>query len=328
MKKVTTFLSLLILVLLAACGSEEGEQGEGNQKDTMYTTVYPLEFVAQQIVGDKVEVESILPAGSDAHTYEPTTKEMVQMAEGKAFIYTKDEFEPYAATIAETLNEEGVTTLPVAKGLEEVGHGEEDTHEEDHAEEESAADDHAGHNHSVGGEDPHIWLDPMVMTKVAESLKEEFIAMYPEKEETFLQNTETLKEQLTELDEQMATTIQEADTKEVVVSHAAYGYWEEAYGLKQIAISGLSSTNEPSQKELEHVIETAKEHGLDYVLFEKNVSPKAAEVVQEEIGAEPLYLHNLATRTEDEIDNDENYFDLMQKNIEVLEQALYEEDPA
>ncbi|SIS48893.1 metal ABC transporter solute-binding protein, Zn/Mn family [Salimicrobium flavidum] len=316
MKKPAIILSILLIILLTACSSEDSEESgeeEANGEQTIYTTVYPLQFMTEEIAGDSLLVESILPAGADAHTYEPTTREMVEMAEGEAFIYTKDEFEAYAEPIAETLKEEGVPTIPVAQGLEGG------SFEEGHSE---GGEEHAEHDHSVSGEDPHVWLDPMLMVSMAETIKEELSAMYPEEEGKFEENTEALKQSLQELDSRMSETIKGADTKEAIVSHAAYGYWEKAYGLKQIPVSGLSSTNEPSQKELEHVIETAEEHGLSYVLFERNVSEKSAEVVQKEIGAEALYVHNLATRSEEEINQGEDYFDLMEQNRKVLEEAL------
>ncbi|PBB04717.1 metal ABC transporter substrate-binding protein [Salimicrobium humidisoli] len=314
MKKSGIALFLLAVVVLSACDSgENGEKGNKEAEVDIYTTVYPLQFVTENIAGDALKVESILPAGADAHTYEPTTREMIRMAEGEAFIYTKDDFEAYAETIADTLEAEDVRTVAAAEGMEGLkknGH------------EEKEGGDHAGHSHSASGEDPHIWLDPEIMAEVAEQVEKELAAIYPEREDTFRENTDRLKERLHKLDERLAATIKEADTQEVIVSHAAYGYWEDAYGLKQISVAGLSSTNEPSQKELEHVIETAEEHGLNYVLFEKNVSMKAADIVQEEIGAEALYLHNLATRTEEEAENGKDYFDIMEENREVLEQAL------
>lgn len=319
MKKTAIIFSLLFVVILAACNSEDAGEEENtgaDEGDTIYTTVYPLQFITEEIAGDSLQVDSILPAGADAHTYEPTTREMVSMAEGEAFIYTKDEFEAYAATIADTLKEEGVATLPVAEDLEVS------SSEDDHSDETEEEEGHEGHDHSADGEDPHVWLDPMLLSAIAEKIEGELTEMYPEKGETFEENTTALKERLEELDSKMAETIEEADTKEVVVSHAAYGYWEKAYGLKQIPVSGLTSTDEPSQKELEQVIETAQEHNLSYVIFERNVSAKSAEVVQNEIGAEPLYLHNLATRSEEEIEEEKDYFDLMEENREVLEQAL------
>ena len=77
-------------------------------------------------------------------------------------------------------------------------------------------------------------------------------------------------------------------TKTYFVSHAAFGYIANEYGLKQVAIAGLNSQSEPSQKQLAKIVEQAKEENVQYILFEQNVSSKLTEVVRKEIGAESL----------------------------------------
>lgn len=113
-----------------------------------------------------------------------------------------------------------------------------------------------------------------------------------------------------------------ASQKEFIVSHSAYGYWEDAYGLKQIGISGLSPTDEPSSQKIKEIIEIAKAKHISYIFFEPNLSNKVANVVKKEVGAETLTLHNLETLTEAEMKNKEDYFTLMEKNISPLQKAL------
>ncbi|MCG3056711.1 zinc ABC transporter substrate-binding protein, partial [Escherichia coli] len=83
-----------------------------------------------------------------------------------------------------------------------------------------------------------------------------------------------LKAQLEELDQKLETTISEGKHKEILVSHAAYGYWEKRYGLTQISVAGLSPTNEPSQKQLQSIIKEANEHNIKYFIFDQNLEPK------------------------------------------------------
>ncbi len=116
--------------------------------------------------------------------------------------------------------------------------------------------------------------------------------------------------------------IKGAKRKEILVAHAAYGYWEKRYGLKQISVTGLSPTNEPSQKQLASIIQIAKDHDIHYIFFEQNVTSKIAEVVKNEIGADVLILHNLEARTNDDIANNKDYFAIMNDNISALKKAL------
>ena len=113
-----------------------------------------------------------------------------------------------------------------------------------------------------------------------------------------------------------------ATNKTFFVSHEAFGYIANTYGLEQIAIAGLNSQDEPSQKELTAIIELAKEKNINYILFEQNISSKLTEVIQQEVGAESLVLHNLGVLSQENIDNNETYFTLMNKNLETLKTVL------
>ncbi|WP_078433632.1 metal ABC transporter solute-binding protein, Zn/Mn family [Metabacillus halosaccharovorans] len=317
MRKIwMAFPSLLIVFFLAACGGDNANRTNGEEEEAssaeqleIYTTVYPLQFFAEQIAGEEALVESILPPGSDSHTFEPTTKEMINIAEADAFIFNGAGLETYAEKIANAVESEDVKIIEAAVGIELN----ESDHDHDH--------DH-DHHHDHGDQDPHVWLDPIRSIKLAENVKDMLVELRPEKEEFFNENFESLKEELEGLHEEFSTQLKETPGNHFIVSHAAYGYWEEAYDVHQIAVSGLSPTDEPSQKELENIIETADQYGLHYVFFEQNITTKVAEVVREEIGAETLRLHNLSVLTEDDIEKEEDYFTLMRQNLAQLTTAL------
>ena len=144
----------------------------------------------------------------------------------------------------------------------------------------------------------------------------------PDQQEEFERNFDLLEDDLMELDERFKEVADNATTKTYFVSHAAFGYIAHEYGLKQVAIAGLNSQSEPSQKQLANIVQQAKEEDVQYILFEQNVSSKLTEVVRKEIGAESLMLHNLGVLTQEDIDNNETYFTLMERNLNVFEQAL------
>lgn len=330
LKKIIGVVSLFAFIfVLTACGEEESSNSEeGEQSDSssealsIYTTVYPLQYFAEQITGEQADVQSILPPGSDPHTYEPTSKEMIEMAEADAFIYNGAGLEPYAEKISDSIKSEDVKILEASTGIElkehTHNHGEEEgTHEE---EESSHEDEHAGHNH--GDQDPHVWLDPILSIQVAENIKDTLVELNPGQEDTYNENFEELKSNLEGLDQEFHDQLEAAPKNKFIVSHAAYGYWEQSYGVEQVSVSGLSPTNEPSQKDLEAIVETAEQHNIKHVFFEQNVTPKVADVVRKEIGAESLRLHNLSVLTEEDINNEEDYFTLMQRNLEVLTEGL------
>lgn len=335
MKKSLFLISTaLLLVLLAACGNDDSQKSSEDGKLKVYTTIYPIQYFAERIGGDQVEVESVLPPGSDAHNFEPTSNQMVDIAKADAFLYSSDELETYAKTIADAVGDEDVKIAQLADGInllpfdEEHDHSHEATEEEHDHSHEATEDEHdheedaTEEEHDHGSIDPHYWLDPERAEQMAENMKNTLVELDPDNETTYEDNYAAVAEELDELDRKFQQAVEGKDNKKIIVSHAAYGYWEDRYGIEQIAITGLSPTNEPSQQELEEIIHTAEDNKLNYVLFEQNISPKVATIVQDEIGADVLRIHNLETVTEDEIDAGEDYFSLMDKNIETLEQAL------
>lgn len=267
--------------------------------------MYPIQYATERIGGDTVNVESIYPPGVDAHTYEPTTKEMTNIASSDAFIYLGAGMEAFAESAAGSLKSADVA-------LFELG-----IHEELFHTENEQVDD--GHNY--GDHNPHIWLDPIRMIDLAGIIKGKLIELNPDDKELYIENFNALKKDLLALDKSFRDTLQSKDQKEILVSHAAYGYWEERYDIEQIAISGLSSSDEPSQKELTQIIDKAKEDNLEYVIFEQNGSDRVSNIIQEQIGAKTLKIHNLSVLTEEDIKNDEDYFSLMKHNLEVLDKA-------
>jgi zinc transport system substrate-binding protein len=311
---------LLIVLLLSACGASSDDKEAKDGKLDVYTTVYPLEDFTKKIGREHVDVRSIYPPGADEHTFEPSQKDMIKMAEGDVFLYVGMGLEGFVEKAKPILENEDVTVVPASKGIDIEHSEEEQGHEEEkHSEDEEAhADDH-GHQHDG---DPHIWLNPEYSKQMAEVIADTLSKEMPEHKEDFQANLKELNGELDALDAEFKQMAESAPHKTFYVSHAAYSYWEDRYGLHQEAIAGLNTSDEPSQQELKKIIEKGKEDNVQYILFEQNVSSRLTEVVQKELGAESLKLHNLSVLTEEDRDKNEDYFSLMRKNIDTLKKAL------
>lgn len=291
----------LFTLILTACGINNSS--DENDELQIYTSVYPLQYIVEEIGADLVHSESVIPPGVDAHTYEPTSKEITELADGDAFIYIGAGMEGFAETMANALENQAITFL-------EMGQKESlfQTITEDDTEQ-------------AGDLDPHIWLDPVRMIQMAEIITNELNELQPENKDIFLENLSAFTEKMTVLDERFSATLEDNPHDDILVSHAAYGYWEQRYGVKQIPISGLSSSEEPSQKELTSIAKLADKEDLEYVIFDQTGSNRIATIIQEHIEAEALYIHNLEVLTEEDIENDENYLSIMKKNLEQLDKA-------
>lgn len=373
MRPYTLFSSLFLFlgIILTGCTSSEESNiaiKTDTNKLTVYTTIYPLQDFTEKIGGEFVEAKSIYPPNVDAHSFEPSTKDMVKLAEADLFIYTGAGIEGFADKAKNALGNEKVMIVKAVENIEmlesnhdhshegeeehpeeeqnhiedehqneqsytdEEHHEGEGTHsdQEQHHEEEAAHSDEGHHkgegthsdNENNGNYDPHVWLDPILSIQMASNIKDSLVKLMPEHEQEFEKNFTQLEKDLKELDNEYTEVVDHAANKHLLVAHEAYGYWSHRYGIIQIAVNGLSPTQEPSQRELSLLIEEAKEHNLKYIAFEQNVSSGVAEMIQKEIGAEAVILYNLESITDEDMKNLEDYFSLMRRNLETLKIVL------
>ena len=339
LKKFLTLLLLsIVAVILAACGEDDNATTDkattedSTNKLSVYTTVYPLEYFTERIGGEHVDVSSIYPPGANEHTFEPTQKDMMTLADADLFFYIGLGLEGFVEKAKSTLANEHVKLVATADAVSEealhvsTGHvhaedGEDDHHleAESHDEHEEASNviDHTGHEH-----DSHVWLSPVISQDLAAVIKDELVAAMPEQEAVFTENYEALIAELKELHADFEAMAAQTTKKTFFVSHAAFGYIAGHYGFTQVPIAGLNSQSEPSQKELTKIVDLAKKEDIQYIFFEQNVSSNLTDVIRNEVGADSLILHNLSVLTTDDIKNGETYFTLMKKNMEALKTAL------
>ncbi len=335
-------LVAVLAVFTAACGNNNTTSNESENLDalTVYTTVYPLTYFTERIGGDKVAVKSIYPAGSNEHTFDPTQKDMMALADADLFFYIGLGLEGFVDNAKKTLANEDVSMIATADAVsdEELAvskvneedhadeeentedthsHDEESTDEDEHANEEESHDDH-----EHGEIDPHLWISPQISVNLATSIKDSLIKKDPDNKETYTKNFDVLVNDLKQLDADFKEMADSSSNKTFFVSHAAFGYLAGTYGLEQVAVAGLNSQDEPSQKELTEIVTLAKSMNIKTILFEQNVSSNLTKVIQNEIGADALTMHNLGVLTPQDVDNNEDYFTLMEQNLETLTKAL------
>lgn len=336
MKKIIPALTVAFASasVLAACGSNTDSSTSDSKQTEVYASTFATAAIAREIGGDQVNVKMIVPPGADPHSYEPTSKQLTEIAKGDLFLLTGTTLEPYSKKIQESLKGTDVRFVETSKDVNLLEsdatlhvHEEEEHSEDEHAHEEEGHDDHAtdehaheeeGHDH--GKYDPHVWLDPVNAKAMARSITTALSKEVPKDKATFEKNLKAFDQQADELDDQFKQAVADGSKKELLVTHAAYGYLAERYGFTQLPIAGISPSDEPSQKQLAALVKEARMHDLKYVAFEETVSPKVARVIQKEIGAESVTIHNLESVTKAQ--QNSSYFKLMEENVQTLKKAL------
>ncbi|MCG0275828.1 MAG: zinc ABC transporter substrate-binding protein [Thermosediminibacteraceae bacterium] len=304
MRRKGTFLTFLLLLIIAivfisSCSFGSESSAPQEEKIKVYTTIYPLYDFAVKIAGEKAKVQSVIPAGVEAHDFEPSPKLMAEIYQSDVFIFLGSSIDPWAEKLAEQLAKEGVTVVEAGQDL---------------IQKEAPG----------GGHDPHVWLDPVMAMAIAEKIAGALTAADGENATYYEENLKELKRHLKILDGKYREALSSVKKRDFVVNHAAFGYLARRYNLNQIAISGLSPQQEPSPKKLAELSKICRERDIKYIFFETSASSKLADALAREVGAGVLVLHTLENLTEDEIKAGEDYFSIMEKNLKNLMTALGE----
>jgi zinc transport system substrate-binding protein len=163
----------------------------------------------------------------------------------------------------------------------------------------------------VREKDPHVWLDPVRYQQLARKIGN--VLDHP---------SGPFARRLAKLNADFRAGLARCERREIVTSHEAFGYLADRYGLKQIAITGISPEAEPTPRALERVIDQVRASGATTVFSETLLSPRIAETVARETGARTAVLNPIEGLTEHELARGENYFSVMRENLATLRKAL------
>ncbi|NMK51647.1 zinc ABC transporter solute-binding protein [Staphylococcus capitis] len=313
-RKAIIFITLSLILILSGCSksinSSKKDNVNSHNKMKIYTTVFAFQSFIEQIGGKYVDVESIYPPGADLHSYEPTQKDMINIAKSDLFIYSSDGLDPVSAKITQSMENKNMK-LALASDLNQK----ELIHSDDHDEDE-------GHNHAETENDPHVWLDPVLDRIFAEKIKDKLIQKDPKHKSYYEKNYKKLDKDVANIDKKMQKITKSPKREKIIISHDSLGYLTHRYHFKQEGVNGMND-EEPSQKKILSIAKNIKNSKSPYVLYEQNITSKITDVIKKETDTQPLSFHNLAVLTKKEKDNQSiTYQSLMKKDIESLDKAL------
>jgi zinc transport system substrate-binding protein len=161
--------------------------------------------------------------------------------------------------------------------------------------------------------DPHVWLDPALYARIVRRVGS--VLGRPGRAAAAIAK-------LHGLDQAYRRGLAHCAHMEIVTSHAAFGYLAQRYGLRQVAITGVTPESEPSARQLAHVVDVVRRTHATTVFFETLVSPRLADTVAREAGAKTAVLDPIEGLTASEQAHGDTYFTVMRRNLATLRRAL------
>jgi zinc transport system substrate-binding protein len=279
-------MKIILVCSLALAMTASACRGTGPARDSgkkqVVAAVYPLAYAAQRLGGSSVEVHNLTPAGAEPHDLEVSPSEVRLIRSADLVLLLGHGFQPQLEASAG--NGKRVLRLLDTPGLARFANG-----------------------------DPHVWLDPWryarIVKRIAAALHREAAAA-------------GLVAELRGLDRAYRQGLSRCARHDIVTSHEAFAYLAQRYGLRQVAITGLSPEAEPAPKNLARVLQLVRRTGTTTVFFETLVSPRIADTVARETDARTSVLNPIEGLTPAEVKRGDDYFSLMRANLANLRRAL------
>lgn len=314
LRKEIFIFSILLLVLsmmLASCYAQTPDQGSSAKTQVSAVKVLAVETfladIAQNVAGDRLHVDSLIPIGVDPHAFEPAPRDVAKIAESQVLIINGAGFEKW---LEETIQNAGGDYLMIeaSAGL---------------SPREALQDEEKRlHQHEI---DPHFWLNPLNAIRYVENIRDGLIQADPGGATVYTRNAEAYMTELKDLDawiEQQISRIP-VERRLIVTNHESFGYFADRYGFKVIGtiIPSVSAGASPSARQMAQLVDHIRQAGVPAIFLETGSNPQLAEQIAQETGVRvigELYTHSLS-----EPDGKApTYLDMMKYNVRTIVEAL------
>ena len=306
MKRILSALlcAAVCLTGFSGCGTPAKE----SSRLKLLASFYPIAIMALNITDgvEGVAVESMAQQQTGClHDFQMTTADMKKAETADAFLINGAGMEGFLDKISDQLPE--LPVIDSSTGIPLIASGEDHHH-----------DGGEGHDHDQEDYNPHLWVSITNCMEQVRNLSEGIIALDPEHEAEYRENTETYLEKLSALRDKRHSALDHVKNKDIITFHEAFPYFAEEFGLHIAAVINREPDSQPSAKELADTIRLVRETGVKALFVEPLYPETSADIIAAETGAQ-VYVLDPAVSGE----WDKNaYLTAMESNLQVLAQAL------
>ena len=300
------FLILLLSISISPfifCGgaNESGANESAAHQLMVYVSIPPQAYLVERIGGGNVSVQVLVKPGKDPHTFDPSPKEMVSLAQSAIYFTIGFPFEEQLLAKIEKSNPQ----LAIITSDRGVKRRKPDV-PGDHHSGQGAEEEHADEEHS----DPHVWLSVRNSMIIAANIHRALAEADPGNADEYKMNLDLLLKDLSTLDNKISRLLQPLKGRDFFVFHPSFGYFADDYALNQVAVEIEGKS--PTPRQIEYLIEQAQEAEVKIIFVQPQFDSRSASVIADSIQGTVISLDPLAS------DLIENFEDMAVK----IEKAL------
>jgi len=278
--RFVTVVAFLIVAALALASCNNNKSDSGTVRPVAFVSVQPQAWLAEQIGGNDLLVEVLVPPAQSPATYEPTPKQMAALEMADVYFRIGVPFESrFMSKLRAIIGDEKIVDLrrnTTPRFLSGHSHDAGDN-----------ADDHHGEV-----PDPHIWLDPQLVKIQARTVADELARLIPAAAGHFESRRQQLEARLDSVDAVVDSLLAPYRGRTIYVFHPSYGYFTDRYGLTQVAVE--IDGKEPSARQLSDLITAARTDRINTLFVQPQYSTKTAATVAAAIEADLVTLDPLS----------------------------------
>jgi len=301
-RKIILFavLLLILIVLILIFAGNTSNNSQDSNKIRVVASFYPVYDFTKNVGGNRINVTSLIPVGVEPHDFEPTPQDIIDLSFANVFVLNGVIETPWANVLIQGIDNNNLIVVDTSKDINLVGSMDAD----------------------ISGNDPHIWLDPVLAKKQVIAIRDALIQADPQGKYYYEDNADIYLKKLDALDNEFRITFSTCKKKDILITHATLAYFCKEYGCNQVPVEGVNAEGDPSPAVLADIIKQAKDKNITTAFVENLMNPKSAQTIAEEIHGKAVVFNSVHGLTIEEEQRGEDYISQMQENIEIIKTSL------
>ncbi|HAT4263094.1 TPA: zinc ABC transporter substrate-binding protein [Clostridium perfringens] len=291
-KLVSIFLGVTMAAFFVGCQStKKAENKKDNGKVDVTVSIEPLREFTEIVGGDKVNVKTMVPNGTEPHDFEPKTQDLLELNKAKVFVYNGLGMEHWKEQVLNTIENKDVKVVEASKGAEVLKEGDK--------------------------VDPHLWLSLDGAKIEAQNIKDALVEVDSDNKSYYEENFKKFAVKLDSLANEYKEKFNGLANKDFVTGHAAFGYLCREFGLKQVSVENLFGEGEITPQKMQEIVEFCKKNDIKTIFMPELASEKISQTLANEVGGKIEKIYTLESNEEGI-----SYIDAMKENLSKIYNAL------